>query len=1025
MSKLTGKLFGSPQVSAEGRTLSLPYKKAEALLYYLLRKGRAARGELVGLLWPETDDQTAMKNLRHAVYSIRKELGWDPFLGGQRTVLELTHEAEIWCDVSEFLASGAPELYGGEFLKGFSVPKADGFEDWLSGERAMLRSRYLRGLLEAGQEAFQQGKLDQAEKLCTAYLVEDPMEENAAALLMRVCCSRQQFRRAIGLYHDLCRNLSSEYGVSPLKETTALYYKIADQWNASASQPEEPDSGLLVGKSQALQKLLSLCSAGERHAPCLLLEGEAGVGKTYLLDHFLAHYDLSDWLICRSFCYQTEAGGSLEPWNSIMVSLAAELELRHVSVPDSYIRTAADLFPGLAPDWECRLTAPDQDYPLQSNYYAAQRSALAIFSIAARQVPILLIFEDIHWMDRNSAQLLSAFLRHLREQDVAVICTSRDIISGHVVHLVEEGLRDKVLQRHMLRCFSREESRCFLRRCAGRELREELMDRIYQNTGGNALLLVQIADALAEKGDLEKLPQMPEDIITYRLSALSQDERRVLELVSIFAGQTPFDALSAILCMDILELTYLCQQLTQKKLLAESVRDGELEYCFAHEKIRAAVSRQQSESGRRLLHLRAARYLESRMESGGISLYNQLIYHYLAGGDRFQTFRYRILSLDAYAGLCYEVLPTLNEDSETKLNGKDELLDYFRTMETELAELRRFAGGETYKELNRLERMLLHAESRCCIHDGCYQKGLAVLERLLALCDAAGERRMAVQAHLQLVYYGIQTGDCQVMEEHLERIETLLRGEEDSADFGVWLRLSGLLEVMQGRYVQAREILARSIRTFQALDPDVDGRYAINIAGVYNYIAESYRLEQNYEMAFWNYDQAIAYNRSRGYYPGAALFYTNYGVAAYQSGRRAEAKKLFRYAVNIYEESHEYCEYPVALSYLALYDAQEGCLTRASERLTYALELCDAIGSPWWKGIFIYMTWKIRLLMERHKWICPELEALWPVSQEEHCLWCLSYLRRLQPRIETEEMEQELLRVTGGTVSRRERKGEE
>ena len=63
--------------------------------------------------------------------------------------------------------------------------------------------------------------------------------------------------------------------------------------------------------------------------------------------------------------------------------------------------------------------------------------------------------------------------------------------------------------------------------------------------------------------------------------------------------------------------------------------------------------------------------------------------------------------------------------------------------------------------------------------------------------------------------------------------------------------------------------------------------------------------------------------------------------------------------------------------------------------------------------------------MERHKWICPELEALWPVSQEEHCLWCLSYLRRLQPRIETEEMEQELLRVTGGTVSRWERKGEE
>ena len=192
----------------------------------------------------------------------------------------------------------------------------------------------------------------------------------------------------------------------------------------------------------------------------------------------------------------------------------------------------------------------------------------------------------------------------------------------------------------------------------------------------------------------------------------------------------------------------------------------------------------------------------------------------------------------------------------------------------------------------------------------------------------------------------------------------------------------------------------------------MDGRYAINIAGVYNYIAETYRLEGNYDLAFFNYDQAIAYNRSRGYYPGAALFYTNYGVAAYQSGQPREAKRLFRYAVEIYEESREYSEYPVALSYLALFDSEEGQLEQAAERLNRALELCDTIGSPRWKGITIYITWKIRQLLKARQWSCPALERLWPDSEKEHCTWCLTYLRRLQPRLETKEMEHDLLQIT-------------
>ena len=72
MVELTAKLLGTPQVLFEGREIVLPYKKADALLYFLILNRKALRSELTGLLWTDSDSTTALKNLRHAAYSIRK-----------------------------------------------------------------------------------------------------------------------------------------------------------------------------------------------------------------------------------------------------------------------------------------------------------------------------------------------------------------------------------------------------------------------------------------------------------------------------------------------------------------------------------------------------------------------------------------------------------------------------------------------------------------------------------------------------------------------------------------------------------------------------------------------------------------------------------------------------------------------------------------------------------------------------------------------------------------------------------------
>lgn len=93
---------------------------------------------------------------------------------------------------------------------------------------------------------------------------------------------------------------------------------------------------------------------------------------------------------------------------------------------------------------------------------------------------------------------------------------------------------------------------------------------------------------------------------------------------------------------------------------------------------------------------------------------------------------------------------------------------------------------------------------------------------------------------------------------------------------------------------------------------------------------------------------------------------------------------------------------------LVLFDVEDGQYVSAAARLSKALDVGRKMGSPWWNGITLYITWKIRLLLEKQAINVPELSVLWPQDKRKHCIECLDCLHRLEPRTETAEMEQAL-----------------
>src|SRR4051794_35691753 len=163
-------LLGPPAVTRDGRALAFDTRKATALLAFLALEGKPQpRDRLAALLWPDADPSRARSALRRTVSVTAAQVG--DALATERAHLALADGA-WWCDAMEFrtLTSRrdaaadrqAADLYSDDFLAGFSLRDAPGFDDWQAAVGDDLRRRLTQGLARPTHRAGADGGPDGA-----------------------------------------------------------------------------------------------------------------------------------------------------------------------------------------------------------------------------------------------------------------------------------------------------------------------------------------------------------------------------------------------------------------------------------------------------------------------------------------------------------------------------------------------------------------------------------------------------------------------------------------------------------------------------------------------------------------------------------------------------------------------------------------------------------------------------------------------------------------------------------------------
>ncbi|MEV5160114.1 AAA family ATPase [Streptomyces sp. NPDC053728] len=358
-----------------------------------------------------------------------------------------------------------------------------------------------------------------------------------------------------------------------------------------------------TGELAALTDTLARAAAGEPQA--MLLGGEAGVGKTRLVEEFLAAARRREAVVAVGGCVEIGADGL--PYAPFATALRA---LRR-ALPDELAEALAGQEGELA-----RLLPELGEADRAAN---DEHGTARLFELAARLLErisatrtVVLVLEDLHWADASTRHLLAYLFRALRNGRLVVIATYRadDVHRRH-------PLRPLLAELDRLRTVRRVEIDRFSRAEVGRQLTgilamvpdPSLVDDIFERSDGNAFFVEELARSVECCGDSSGLSDSLRDLLLVRVEALPDDAQRIARIIAEGGSTVEHPLLAAVagLAEDDLDEA-LRAAVGANLLLPAPDTDG---YRFRHSLVREAVSDDLLPGERTRLNRRYAEALEA------------------------------------------------------------------------------------------------------------------------------------------------------------------------------------------------------------------------------------------------------------------------------------------------------------------------------------------------------------------------------------------------------------------------------
>ncbi|MCI4351499.1 MAG: AAA family ATPase [Thermoplasmata archaeon] len=576
----------------------------------------------------------------------------------------------------------------------------------------------------------------------------------------------------------------------------------------SPGRPLIPVASELIGRESEVRQVGAfLDRTGRGDGGVLLVTGEAGVGKTRLLQMTRDHAAAHGMTVLRVACQDRDRGVAYAPWIELIREYVAG------SPRASVYRTVSPRIAALAklaPEIQDHVWLHDPDAPAPAEWERRNFLAtLAQFFVAVSEDrPLVIAVDDVGWADGASLELLETVARVGRGSPLSVVGAYRD------THLDENpGLQALVLALERERWATTIQVRPLdpdaLRTLVGAVLERpdvagELIDLLYAKTRGNPFYTGEILQSLADDGTIFQTPEgwgwnsvsqirLPTTVagtIAGRLERLDEESLQVVRIASLLGLEFSFGLLERVADLPQERLLTALERAQRVRLVRERGPGGAgIEYEFSHPLIQEVLEAELSQARARVLHLRAARVLEASYGAGAVDHAAVLAYHFLRADDRA-----RALEFSVKAG-----------DRASAVFARSEAAGHYRSALGLLP-----ADGEP--------------ELRCRLQEGLadQERGLADVETAARQYEEAADNWEKLGKRSEAAECLRRAADCwpgalSEVSRFLQRSRRLLDGEPPGRTLVAWYLSNGTTVADQGHLVEAEDgfrqalALARSI----------------------------------------------------------------------------------------------------------------------------------------------------------------------------------------------------------------------
>ena len=549
--------LGPPQVTLDGGQPppELLWRKHLALLVYLALSPRGrTRDHLVGLLWPEKEEAKARHSLNEALRVIRRVAADALVTEGDLVRLD---PSVVSLDLDEVAEFGRAT----EFMEGFSLPDAPGFEDWMGVERDKRRGQSLEELVKAAVAAVARGDLVEGRAAAQRAREVEPLHEPCVRVLMHIHALEGARALALQVYDRFTGLLSRDFGMEPDRETQELAKRIRDERIVRGAPPLDTAAHELVPMvgpgRDCLSKCVSVWHSTQAGSPTVIvLRGDPGTGKTRVGDELAARARLEGAVVAQARAFENDRVENI--WYALLRGGLAVPELG-----------------GAAPEVLAALGKTDPD--LLTRFPSAREVASvtvpepfaqAVFAVAEAR-PVLLVFDDADRAERRLIESIGAMVQRAGAARLCVLLTaSTSSLQAGVDELSQRIGRDvpgDVVTTDYFTTDDLDDLVTWAFPAYDAESAERLRRRVLADTAGNPFLAVEFVRAVRAGLDVKdqrdglvwpdrsrtldqtipgELPAAVAAALRMRFKDLTQDGQAMLRAVAVIGGAEPPELLA-------------------------------------------------------------------------------------------------------------------------------------------------------------------------------------------------------------------------------------------------------------------------------------------------------------------------------------------------------------------------------------------------------------------------------------------------------------------------------------------------